>query len=122
MASMSCLIQSSRTGKEKGMYAGIQDTYCVFYIHRCSPLSFAGPKRYTEPPCKLDELPRIDAVIISHNQLSSMHAIMHLQKLIFYIDAATIIWMLLLSRPSPINIQTPIFMSLSVIRHGSMAR
>lgn len=46
-------------------------------LHRCSPLSFAGPKRYTEPPCKLDQLPRIDAVIISHNQLSINIHLLH---------------------------------------------
>ncbi|CAO3617066.1 unnamed protein product [Cunninghamella echinulata] len=34
---------------------------------RCSPSQLAGPKRYTQPPCKLEELPKIDAVVISHN-------------------------------------------------------
>ncbi|KAG2207524.1 hypothetical protein INT47_004274 [Mucor saturninus] len=37
------------------------------FSDRCSPVQFAGPKRYTDPPCKLSELPPIDAVIISHN-------------------------------------------------------
>lgn len=30
-------------------------------------MSWLGPKRYTEPPCKLSELPAIDVVVISHN-------------------------------------------------------
>ncbi|KAI9364161.1 beta-lactamase superfamily domain-containing protein [Pilaira anomala] len=37
------------------------------FSDRCSPVQFTGPKRYTDPPCKLEELPSIDAVIISHN-------------------------------------------------------
>lgn len=34
---------------------------------RCSPLSFAGPKRYTPPGISLGDLPKIDIVILSHN-------------------------------------------------------
>ncbi|MCK6382064.1 MAG: MBL fold metallo-hydrolase [Leptospiraceae bacterium] len=34
---------------------------------RCSPVKFAGPKRYTKPGVALDDLPKIDLVIISHN-------------------------------------------------------
>ncbi|SPQ99824.1 unnamed protein product (mitochondrion) [Plasmodiophora brassicae] len=34
---------------------------------RCSPVQFAGPRRYTPPPCPLADLPPIDAVVISHN-------------------------------------------------------
>jgi L-ascorbate metabolism protein UlaG (beta-lactamase superfamily) len=34
---------------------------------RCSPLSWLGPKRYTEPPCQIADIPTIDAVVISHN-------------------------------------------------------
>ncbi|KAI9498659.1 beta-lactamase superfamily domain-containing protein [Zychaea mexicana] len=37
------------------------------FSDRCSPFSFVGPKRYTEPPCQLKDLPKIDAVVISHN-------------------------------------------------------
>ncbi|CAB4011288.1 N-acyl-phosphatidylethanolamine-hydrolyzing phospholipase D-like [Paramuricea clavata] len=37
------------------------------FSYRCSPLSFAGPKRYRPSPCTVDELPNIDAVCISHN-------------------------------------------------------
>ena len=34
---------------------------------RASPLAFAGPKRVVPPALRLDELPYIDAVVISHN-------------------------------------------------------
>ncbi len=34
---------------------------------RASPLSFMGPARFFEPPFSLDELPRLDGVIISHD-------------------------------------------------------
>ncbi|SEM66686.1 L-ascorbate metabolism protein UlaG, beta-lactamase superfamily [Pseudorhodobacter antarcticus] len=34
---------------------------------RASPLAFAGPKRVTEPGIALVDLPRIDAVLLSHN-------------------------------------------------------
>ena len=34
---------------------------------RCSPVSWLGPKRYTEMPCEVSDLPVIDAVVISHN-------------------------------------------------------
>lgn len=34
---------------------------------RASPLSFAGPKRYVEPPLSFDELPHIDVVVVSHS-------------------------------------------------------
>lgn len=32
-----------------------------------SPVSFSGPKRYTDVALNIDELPKIDVVIISHN-------------------------------------------------------
>ena len=31
-----------------------------------------GPKRYTEVPCQIDEIPTIDAVVISHNHYDHM--------------------------------------------------
>jgi L-ascorbate metabolism protein UlaG (beta-lactamase superfamily) len=34
---------------------------------RASPLTFAGPKRFFAPPLPLDDLPGIDAVVISHD-------------------------------------------------------
>jgi N-acyl-phosphatidylethanolamine-hydrolysing phospholipase D len=37
------------------------------FSERASPVSFAGPKRTQPPGLALDELPRIDAVVVSHN-------------------------------------------------------
>lgn len=37
------------------------------WSERASPLSFAGPRRYTPPGIAFEELPKIDAVIISHD-------------------------------------------------------
>eukprot|EP00834_Sanchytrium_tribonematis_P006968 NODE_571_length_5897_cov_0.529148.p1 type:complete len:356 gc:universal NODE_571_length_5897_cov_0.529148:1215-2282(+) len=36
------------------------------FSQRCSPFSFAGPKRYTQPPCKITDLKNIDLCLISH--------------------------------------------------------
>jgi len=37
--------------------------------YRCAPTAKIGlgPKRYRKPPCKIDDLPQLDAVVISHN-------------------------------------------------------
>lgn len=37
------------------------------FSERASPLSFAGPKRLVSPGVAIGDLPRIDAVLISHN-------------------------------------------------------
>lgn len=37
------------------------------WAERASPLSFAGPKRVTKPGIAFDDLPPIDAVLLSHN-------------------------------------------------------
>jgi L-ascorbate metabolism protein UlaG (beta-lactamase superfamily) len=37
------------------------------WSERASPLSFAGPRRVTEPGIAFDDLPPIDAVLLSHN-------------------------------------------------------
>lgn len=37
------------------------------WSERTSPLAWTGPRRFFEPPLSLDELPRLDAVLISHD-------------------------------------------------------
>jgi L-ascorbate metabolism protein UlaG (beta-lactamase superfamily) len=37
------------------------------WSERCSPSSVIGPKRFFEPPLPLDELPPVDAVLLSHD-------------------------------------------------------
>ncbi|XP_028667423.1 N-acyl-phosphatidylethanolamine-hydrolyzing phospholipase D isoform X1 [Erpetoichthys calabaricus] len=36
------------------------------FSQRASPVQFLGPKRYRGPPCTVADLPKIDAVVISH--------------------------------------------------------
>ncbi|MCE9499262.1 MAG: MBL fold metallo-hydrolase [Leptospira sp.] len=44
------------------------------WSERCSPVSFAGPKRYTKPGVKIADLPKIDIVLLSHNHYDHMDA------------------------------------------------
>ncbi|KAK7479928.1 hypothetical protein BaRGS_00028836 [Batillaria attramentaria] len=37
------------------------------FSSRAAPMQWLGPKRYRDPPCTIEELPRIDVVVISHN-------------------------------------------------------
>lgn len=37
------------------------------FSDRCSPVQFAGPKRYSNPAISIDSLPKIDLIVISHN-------------------------------------------------------
>ena len=37
------------------------------FLNRCSPVRFAGPKRYRPIPCDIEDLPHVTAVVISHN-------------------------------------------------------
>ncbi|KAG5267146.1 hypothetical protein AALO_G00218530 [Alosa alosa] len=36
------------------------------FSQRASPMWMLGPKRYRGPPCSVEQLPRVDAVLISH--------------------------------------------------------
>ncbi|XP_024913023.1 N-acyl-phosphatidylethanolamine-hydrolyzing phospholipase D isoform X2 [Cynoglossus semilaevis] len=44
------------------------------FSQRASPVQFAGPKRYRGPPCRVEQLPRIDAVVISHSHYDHLDA------------------------------------------------
>lgn len=48
-------------------FAGLNILTDPVWSDRASPLSFAGPKRVTAPGIALDDLPPIDAVLLSHN-------------------------------------------------------
>ena len=37
------------------------------FSDRTSPIQLVGPKRFRPPPCKISELPHINAVLISHD-------------------------------------------------------
>jgi L-ascorbate metabolism protein UlaG (beta-lactamase superfamily) len=47
--------------------AGLNVLTDPVWSHRASPLSFAGPGRITPPGIAFDDLPPIDAVLLSHN-------------------------------------------------------
>jgi L-ascorbate metabolism protein UlaG (beta-lactamase superfamily) len=47
--------------------SGLRVLFDPVFTDRCSPFSFMGPKRYTEAPCQIKDIPTIDAVVISHN-------------------------------------------------------
>ncbi|XP_069012785.1 N-acyl-phosphatidylethanolamine-hydrolyzing phospholipase D-like isoform X1 [Embiotoca jacksoni] len=44
------------------------------FSKRASPVQFTGPKRYRGPPCIVEQLPRIDAVVISHSHYDHLDA------------------------------------------------
>ncbi|KAF8223407.1 N-acyl-phosphatidylethanolamine-hydrolyzing phospholipase D [Tricholoma matsutake] len=46
---------------------GVRILFDPVFSERCSPSQWLGPKRYTPAPCKIEEIPEIDAVIISVN-------------------------------------------------------
>ena len=46
---------------------GFRVLFDPVFTDRCSPFSFLGPKRFTEMPCKVEDIPTIDAVVISHS-------------------------------------------------------
>jgi L-ascorbate metabolism protein UlaG (beta-lactamase superfamily) len=37
------------------------------WSERCSPLSWVGPKRYSKPGIRFEDLPPVDVVLVSHN-------------------------------------------------------
>ena len=47
--------------------SGLRVLFDPVFTDRCSPFSWLGPRRYTPQPCKIADLPIIDAVVISHN-------------------------------------------------------
>ncbi|MDB5545564.1 MAG: beta-lactamase domain protein [Hyphomicrobiales bacterium] len=58
------------------------------WSERASPVSFAGPKRVNPPGMALDDLPPLDAVLVSHNHYD-------------HLDTAALSW-LARNRPAPV--------------------
>lgn len=52
-------------------YGGLNILTDPFFSERASPFSFAGPKRFVPPGIALDDLPKIDVILISHNHYDS---------------------------------------------------
>ena len=51
---------------------GFRVLFDPVFSQRCSPFTWLGPKRYTEVPCQIEDIPIIDAVVISHNHYDHM--------------------------------------------------
>ncbi len=60
------------TPKPENADRGLRILFDPVFSERTSPVSWAGPKRYTPTPCMLDELPEVDAVAISHDHYDHM--------------------------------------------------
>ena len=60
------------TPKVEGADKGIRILFDPVFSERTSPFSFAGPKRYNPTPCRLDELPDVDIVAVSHDHYDHM--------------------------------------------------
>jgi L-ascorbate metabolism protein UlaG (beta-lactamase superfamily) len=46
---------------------GLRVLFDPVFEDRCTPVQWAGPKRYSPPACSLADLPPVDAVVISHS-------------------------------------------------------
>ncbi|KAG9048553.1 hypothetical protein FS837_012622 [Tulasnella sp. UAMH 9824] len=66
-----------------GAARGARILFDPVFSTRCSRFPFMGPTRLIPPPCKLEELPSIDIVVISHNHRDHLdtHSITTLDKL-----------------------------------------
>lgn len=53
-------------------YRGLTILTDPMFSDRASPISFMGPRRYTDPALSLKDLPPLDAVVISHNHYDHM--------------------------------------------------
>ena len=61
---------------------GLRVLFDPVFTDRCSPFSWLGPKRYTEMPCQIEDLPFVDAVVISHSHYDhlSYPTVLRIQK------------------------------------------
>ena len=66
--------------KLRGRYWLTDPVYC----ERASPFQWVGPKRFHAPPISLDELPPLEAVILSHNHYDHLD-----QKTVLLLAAKT---------------------------------
>ena len=55
-----------------GAKRGVRVLLDPVFSERTSPVTWAGPKRYTPTPCTLEEIPEIDLVVVSHDHYDHM--------------------------------------------------
>lgn len=60
---------------------GVRVLFDPVFSHRCSPSQLVGPARFTKPPCKIEEIAELDAIVISHNHYD--HLDTHTIKTLF---------------------------------------
>ncbi|KAH6975588.1 beta-lactamase superfamily domain-containing protein [Ilyonectria destructans] len=62
--------------------SGLRVLFDPVFEDRCSPFSFIGPKRFTEKPCDIADIPIVDAVAISHSHYDhlSHDSVLEIQK------------------------------------------
>ncbi|KAK0715955.1 beta-lactamase superfamily domain-containing protein [Lasiosphaeris hirsuta] len=54
--------------------SGLRVLFDPVFEDACAPVSFLGPKRFTERPCSISEIPIVDAVVISHSHYDHLSA------------------------------------------------
>jgi N-acyl-phosphatidylethanolamine-hydrolysing phospholipase D len=60
---------------------GLRVLFDPVFEHRCSPVSWLGPARFTKAPCQIEDIPIIDVVVISHAHYDhlSYHSVLAIQ-------------------------------------------
>ncbi|VUC32127.1 unnamed protein product, partial [Clonostachys rosea] len=55
------------TAADEGRDRGVRILMDPVFYERMGPTNFIGPKRFSETPCKVRDLPLVDVVCVSHN-------------------------------------------------------